>query len=83
MLRFRAKADTLRDMKVEACLDQPDYHNVGLEWIAPLLPEWQEFSKTFVATHVLANDTDVPHFVVGHKAGTIWFSDVSVVEAKP
>ena len=82
-LRFRAKADKLRDMQVEACLDQPDYHNVGLGRIAPLLPEWQKFSETFTATHVLANDTDVPRFVVGDRAGTIWFSDVSVVEANP
>lgn len=82
-LRFRARADALRDMGVEACLDQPDYHNVGLKRVAPLLPEWQGFSETFVATHVLANDTDVPRFMVGDKAGTIWLADVSVTEAKP
>ena len=81
-LRFRARADTLRDMRVEACLDQPDYHNVGLKRIAPLLPQWQVFSETFVATQVLANDTDVPRFIVGDHPGKIWLTDVSLVEVK-
>lgn len=82
-LRFRARADTLRDMWVEAHLDQPDYHNVGLGRIVPLVPEWQAFTDTFRATRVLASDTGVPCFVVGSKAGTVWLADISLSEATP
>lgn len=82
-LRFRARANTLRDVWVEAHLDQPDYHNIGLERIAPLVPQWQAFTDTFQATRVLASDTSVPCFVVGSKAGTVWLTDLSLTEASP
>jgi hypothetical protein len=79
-LRFRARANTLRDAQVEAHLDQPDYHNVGLKQIVPLLPVWQTFTYTFRATRPLANDTSVPAFALGNKPGTVWLADVSLNE---
>jgi hypothetical protein len=82
-LQFRARADAPRDVWVEAHLDQPDYHNVGLGRVAPLVPEWQAFTETFRATRVLASDTGVPCFVVGGKAGTVWLADISLNEATP
>lgn len=80
-LRFRARADEPREMWVEAHLDQPDYHNVGLRGVVPLVPQWQVFVDTFRATRVLTNDTSVPCFVVGSKAGTVWLADISLSEA--
>ena len=81
-LKFRSRSDVLRDVQVAALLDQPDYHNVGLKKITPLLPVWQTFTYTFRVTHPLTNDTSVPCFMLGNKSGTVWLADVSVTEVR-
>lgn len=82
-LRFRARSNMQREMPVQAYLDQPDYHNVGLNKTVLLDSKWHTFVQVFQAKKILANDSCAPSFVLGRQTGIVWLSDISLHQVKP
>ncbi|MBC8103933.1 MAG: carbohydrate binding domain-containing protein [Cytophagales bacterium] len=76
-LRFRAKADTVRRLKINAGLDQADWRRVGMEADASLGTDWQTYQYTFAASQVVPGHSRIA-FVLGDQIGTISLRDVSL-----
>ncbi|MDR3710372.1 MAG: hypothetical protein P4L33_18905 [Capsulimonadaceae bacterium] len=78
VLSFRARADRDdRPLSIFACIDQPDWHIVGIIRHVKLNKEWSSFRFVFVASH------DIPRherilFTTGSAAGPVWLSDVAL-----
>ncbi len=78
-LRFRARADRPRSMNLAGAITQPDYHNIGLAEKVPLTQKWRMYRYVFTAKNV-APQIDVPLFLLGEEAGTVWLADVSLTK---
>jgi hypothetical protein len=82
-LRFRAKADAPRPIEVFSEVhDQKanTYKNIGLAKKFSLTPEWQTFTTQFTAHSSVDGQSALPEFFLSEKIGTVWLSDVSLVE---
>lgn len=74
-LTFKAKADDMREVEVQAGIDEEDWHMIGLQERAELTKEWKEYKYTFTANDVKANKNRVG-FVLGGAKGKVWVKDL-------
>ena len=78
IVRFRAKADAERRIKLEAQIGQPDWHLIGLNVVVPLTKEWQSFQYTFQAKAPAGLNRI--QFLLGERTGTLWIADFAVTK---
>jgi hypothetical protein len=74
-LRFRARADTARAIRVSADRAGGDFGNVGLNRRLNLAPAWAEFSLPFIVTNPRGGPVRIA-FSVGESIGGIELSNV-------
>ncbi|MCW3094611.1 MAG: repeat protein [Chthonomonadaceae bacterium] len=76
-LRFRARADTPRDMEINVQIDRGDYHSVvSPRPHARLSTAWQTFDFV-VRPHDVGEYNQIAFFL-GTKVGKVWLTDVSI-----
>src|SRR5687767_14630817 len=74
-LTFKAKADDMREVEVNAGIDEEDWHMIGLQERAELTKEWKDYKYTFTASDVKANKNRVG-FVLGGAKGKVWVKEM-------
>ncbi|MDB5294112.1 MAG: glycoside hydrolase family 16 [Phycisphaerales bacterium] len=74
---FSAKASDERAVKVQAAIDEEDWHPVGLDEEVALGKEWKAYDYKFTAADVRANKNRVG-FVFGQAKGKVWVKDLVV-----
>src|SRR5579871_4286413 len=81
-IRFRARADTVRDMEINIQVDRGDYRTtVSPRPHAHLNEEWQTFEYV-VRPHLVDDEQNQIAFFVGNHVGRVWFTGVSIEEAR-
>jgi hypothetical protein len=75
-VRFRARADSPRRIRLYGQVGQPDWHAIGLDQAFELTSEWRPYSCSFQAKDVWASNK--MNFMLGDQAGTIWIADFTV-----
>ncbi len=73
---FRAKADRVRPLHVEAQATGGNYPDIGLVRDIALGKDWQPYSFTFTARNIGARNQVV--FGVGQAIGSVWLESVSL-----
>lgn len=79
-LSFRAKADPPRDLPLHGDVEAPGAAPEGLEDKVKVKRDWQTFSVTWTTKAGSKENHIAPVFDVGSRLGTLWLSDVSLVE---
>jgi eukaryotic-like serine/threonine-protein kinase len=77
-VRFRAKADAERRIKLEAQSPQPNWHLIGLNDVVPMTKEWKSFEYTFRAQAPAGLNRI--QFLLGERTGTVWIADFAVTK---
>lgn len=75
---FKAKGDPARTVTAIACIDEDDWHSVGLQEDVALTKEWKEHTHTFKAENLAKGDKNRIGFMVGSDKGKVWIKDVSL-----
>jgi WD40 repeat protein len=78
MVRFRAKADNPRRMKLWGLISEPDWHGIGLDEEVSLTEDWQTYQCQFQAKGIAASN--MIQFHLGDRKGTVWIGDVAVIK---
>ncbi|QOV91570.1 carbohydrate binding domain-containing protein [Humisphaera borealis] len=81
VVTFKAKSDVERAVRVQAGIDQEDWHLVGLDEEVTLGKEWKEYEAKFTATETVAMKNRVG-FVLGMAKGKVYVKDLVVKPAK-
>ncbi len=76
-LAFWAKADRKRSLRVDATLDHPDFHKVGLDRTFALTSQWRKYEETFTAMRTEPAHTHLS-FALGGSLGEIEMAGVSL-----
>ena len=76
-LTFKAKADEMREVEVQAGIDEEDWHMIGLQEKAELTKEWKDYKFTFTANDVKASKNRIG-FVLGGAKGKVWVKDLAL-----
>jgi WD40 repeat protein/serine/threonine protein kinase len=80
-VRFRAKADAPRPMRLYGQIDEPDWHTIGLNQVVPLTEGWQTFQYEFRAKDL--GESNAIQFHLGARTGIVWIADFTLTkEAK-
>ena len=74
-LTFKAKAEDMREVEVQAGIDEEDWHMIGLQEKVELTKDWKEYKYTFTANDVKANKNRLG-FVLGGAKGKVWVKDL-------
>jgi hypothetical protein len=77
-VRFRAKADASRSIRLQGIIGEPDWHGIGLNADVPLTEDWKNYEFTFRA-HGLAV-SNLIQFFVGQRLGTVWIADFALTK---
>jgi hypothetical protein len=77
-VRFRAKSDASRRMKLEGQINEPDWHSIGLKELVDLTEKWQTYQYDFQARGITALNAVI--FGVGDRTGTVWIADFTVTK---
>src|SRR5205807_2033380 len=77
-VRFRAKADAPRRMKLWGEIGEPDWHGIGLDEEVSLAEAWQTYRYEFQAKN-LTGWTKI-NFRLGNQMGTVWIADFTVTK---
>ena len=72
---FSAKADADRSIKVQAGIDEDDWHTIGLDEEVAVGKAWKAYEYTFTATDTRAMKNRFG-FVLGSAKGKVWVKDV-------
>lgn len=78
---FKAKAGEERPVRVQAGIDEEDWHNIGLDEEVTLGKEWKDYEYKFTATDVRPMKNRVG-FVMGMAKGKVFVKDLVVKPAK-
>ena len=70
-VRFRAKADQPRDIKLYGQTDHGDFHAVGLDTAFQLSSQWTDYTFSFKATGAEPKHVSCPQFLLGSQTGTV------------
>lgn len=79
-LSFRAKADPPREMPLRGDVEAPGTPPEGLDAKVKVPRDWKTFTVTFTTKTGSKENHIAPQFVVGSQLGTLWLSDVTLVE---
>lgn len=82
-VRFRAKADQPRVIKLYAQTDHGDFHVVGLDMPVQLSSQWSDYTFPFKATGTEPNHVGCPQFLLGSQTGTISLAGISLTLTPP
>jgi YHS domain-containing protein len=77
ILTFKAKATEPRAARVQAGIDEEDWHYVGLDEQIDLTKDWKDYSYTFTATDTRPNKNRLG-FVLGMEKGTVQIKDLKL-----
>jgi WD40 repeat protein len=77
-IRFRAKGDAPRRMRIWGQISEPDWHGIGLDEEVLLTTDWQDYRYEFQAKDVTAW-TKI-NFRVGNQTGTVWIDDFTLTK---
>jgi hypothetical protein len=77
-VRFRAKADAPRRMKLWGEIAEPDWHCIGLDEEVSLTEDWQVYQYQFHAKDLTAW-TKI-NFRLGDRTGTVWIADFTLTK---
>ncbi len=80
-LKFRARGDHPRSLRLSTQKDKPEWDNYGLDRKVDLTTEWTDFVVPFTST-ADARDARV-QFLLGGEKGSVWVADVSLRERGP
>lgn len=75
---YKIKGDPARTIAAIACIDQDDWHAVGLQEDVELTKDWKEHTTTFKADNVAADSKNRIGFMVGSDTGKVWIKDVTL-----
>jgi hypothetical protein len=78
-IRFRARAEISRLVRLTAVVYQGNWHSVGLDERVSLTNGWQNYEYEFQAKNVTAEN--VIHLSVGERTGKVWISDFSITRS--
>ena len=78
---FKAKASEERAVKLQAGIDEEDWHNIGLDEEVTLGKEWKDYEYKFTAADVRPMKNRVG-FVMGTSKGKVYVKDMVVKQAK-
>jgi hypothetical protein len=78
-VRFRAKADVPRSIELHGQIDEPDWHNIGLNQVVSLTADWQPYQCEFQAKDLGA--TNMLRLLLGERTGTVWVADLTVTKS--
>lgn len=81
VVTFTAKSDGERAIRVQAGIDQEDWHLVGLDEEINLGKEWKPYETKFTATDTVAMKNRVG-FVLGMARGKVFVKDLVVKPTK-
>lgn len=70
VVTFWARAERPRSLSVEAAVDMPDWHSVGLASRVPLTEQWQRFRLAFTPSRTIAEHGRLV-FVLGEAPGRV------------
>jgi hypothetical protein len=82
-LRFVAKADTKRPLRLLSWIDQEDFHFNGLDKTVELGTDWKTFEETFTAEKTVSGHVKAPCFCVGTQTGSVWVTNVVLEAVSP
>lgn len=82
-LSFRARSEPARQMRVSAQVLESDFHDIGINRVASVGPEWTHYEYTFVAHNLGQKGHILPVFFFGTQAGTTWLADVTLSVSYP
>jgi hypothetical protein len=82
-LSFRARAEPARRMRLSAQVLDSDFHDIGINRVATIGPEWNHYEYTFIAHNLGAKGHIFPVFFFGTEKGTTWLADVTVAVSYP
>jgi hypothetical protein len=78
MVRFRAKADAPRKVRLVGLIGEPDWHGIGLDREVPVNADWQLYECEFQAKDLAAwNAID---FNLGQQTGAVWIADFTLTK---
>ncbi|HEX8912293.1 MAG TPA: carbohydrate binding domain-containing protein [Humisphaera sp.] len=80
VVTFQAKADAERAVKVQAGIDEEDWHPVGLDEEVTLGKEWKAYEYKFTAEDVKPVKNRIG-FVLGQAKGKVYVKDLVVKPA--
>jgi serine/threonine protein kinase/WD40 repeat protein len=75
-VRFRAKADAPRRMRLWGEIASPNWHCIGLDTAVPLSKDWTPYQYEFQAKDLMGS-TKI-NFRLGNQTGTVWIADFTV-----
>jgi WD40 repeat protein/serine/threonine protein kinase len=78
-VRFRAKADPPRRTYLDAQIEEPDWHSIGLHEEVALTEDWRPFQYEFQAKDSSALGNRIVFWMGDHK-GAVWISDFAVTK---
>ena len=80
-VRFRARADAPRSIRLAASDYDPTSHGIGLDEPVSLTPSWQPYHYEFQAKDLAFQNTI--QFILGERTGTVWIADFTVTQREP
>jgi WD40 repeat protein/serine/threonine protein kinase/predicted negative regulator of RcsB-dependent stress response len=79
-VRFRARADAPRPIRLYGQIGEPNWHGIGLNEVVPLTRDWQPYRYEFQAKDLAAwNRIELQ---VGGHTGTVWVADFMLTKNK-
>jgi hypothetical protein len=76
-IRFRAKADREHQIRLEATIGEPDWHQICPDRQLRLTTAWQNYEWTIQVSKV-APVNFVPMIHLGTRKGSVWLTDFSL-----
>jgi hypothetical protein len=81
VVTFKAKAADARSVKVQAGIDEEDYHTIGLDEQVDIGKDWKDYEYKFTAADTKPNKNRFG-FVLGGEKGTVHVKDLVLKPAK-
>ena len=79
VLKFKGRAESDRQVPVNAMIDQDDWHQIGLSETADFTKEWKTFEYEFKADQTVASKNRIS-LILGGDKGAVWIRNVTLTE---
>ena len=79
VVTFKAKASADRAVRLNAGIDQDDWHLIGLDEEVGLTKDWKDYKHEFKADQTAANKNRVG-LQLGQEKGKVWVKDMMLAE---
>ncbi len=78
VVKFRAKADTPRDMMLMGGISDGDYHPICDQQYVALNTSWRDYAFRIIPHGSAGHPVGFPQFLLGKQIGTVWIDAVAV-----